>query len=107
MSAVDAKPPQHPSGVVGGTCLRICVHGIWTVRRRPASRGIGDAPVTPRKVTHLRLPAEVVAAELVQKENGVAAPALFAIKAYPVVGGDMGYGPDSSLTYALRVILAG
>jgi hypothetical protein len=39
-----------------------------------------------------------VAAELVQKEYGVAAPALFAIKAYPVVGGDMGHGPDSSLT---------
>jgi hypothetical protein len=48
-----------------------------------------------------------MAAELVQEENTVAAPALFVIKSYPVVGGDMGHGPDSSLSQALHVLLAG
>src|SRR4030088_3547697 len=61
------------------------------VRRRIAARGIGNAAVPAREVTHLRLPIGMVGRELVQEDNGCSTPGLFEIEAHIVGRYGVGY----------------
>ena len=61
------------------------------VRRRVAARGIGDAAVAAREVTHLRLPIGVVGGEFVQEDDRRPAAGLLEIEPDIVAGDGIGH----------------
>ncbi len=61
------------------------------IRRRVAARGIGNAAVPAREVTHLRLPIGVVGRELVQEDDRRSAAGLFEVEADMIAGDGIGH----------------
>ena len=62
-------PSSTQQDVVAAALLRIALDVRWHVRRRIAARVVGDAAVAAREMAHLRLPAAVVAGELVHEHD--------------------------------------
>src|SRR5690554_5179178 len=105
MRLIDVQGPQHRDDVVRGTILRIGLGIGGYVGRGKAAGGIGDAPVAPREVPHLRLPAPIIATEFVEEDDGRAGAALLVIEIHAVVGDDLRQGSDSSMRQRGAAIL--
>jgi hypothetical protein len=84
--ALDAERVEHAADVVPGAGLRVALEVLGHVGRRVAARVVRNAAVAARKVAHLRLPAAVVAAELVHEHDRRAAARLLEIELDAVVG---------------------
>ena len=80
------EPADHCCGIVGGALLGVGIHGRRDVRRRPTARGVGDAAIAAREIAHLRLPAHIVAAELVQEKNSVSRAGLLVVELHTIIG---------------------
>src|SRR5690606_40031975 len=97
MRLIDVQGPQHRDDVVRGTILRIGLGIGGYGGRGKAGGGIGDAPVAPREVPHLPLPAPIIATEFVGEDDGRAGAALLVIEIYGVVGNDLRPSSGSSI----------
>src|SRR6185295_8147933 len=73
---LDAEPVQHGKDVVPRPRLRIALRVLGHLRGRVAPGVVGDAAVTAREVAELRLPAAMVARELVHEDDGRPGPGL-------------------------------
>ena len=90
MRALDLEMIEHRERV--GVEMFVAVDlARRNVRWRVAARGIGDAAVAAREVTHLRLPIGVVGRELVQKNNWRSLTRFFEIDADVVPGRGVGH----------------
>jgi hypothetical protein len=76
-----------------GVRLRVGGH----VRRRVAAGRVGDAAIGPREEPHLRLPAAVVAGELVDEQERLALTGLLGMQLHAVVGHDRWHRGSPSL----------
>ena len=88
---VDLQAVEHAADVVAGARLGIAGRVLRHLGGRPASRIEGDATVAPREIAHLRLPAAIVACELVHEDDRRAAAGLLVIELDAVVGGKVGH----------------
>jgi len=68
MRVFDSEMIKHRKRIVPEVLVGESVRS-GDLGRRIASRRIGDAAVTAREVTHLRLPARVIGCELVQEQD--------------------------------------
>src|SRR5436190_14588090 len=91
---LDLEMVEHRQEVGHGVLLRVLRRVGGHVRRRVAASVIGDAPVAPREMPHLGLPAAVVARELVHEDDGDTFTGVFVVEA-DAVGGQRGHGPAS------------
>ncbi|MHC2734447.1 hypothetical protein ACVMFA_000208 [Bradyrhizobium liaoningense] len=69
MRLLDLECVEHRDRIVSSNRLRIGFQAVRHVRRRIAARGVADAAMAPAEITQLRLPALVIAAELVDEED--------------------------------------
>ena len=79
---------QHCSGIICGARLRIGGHVIAQIGGRPTASGIGDAAIAPAEMAKLRLPAQVMAAELVHEQDWVAFPGFLDIELDAIISAD-------------------
>jgi hypothetical protein len=84
---VDLQAVEDAADVVTGARLGIAGRVLRHLGGRPASRIEGDATVAPREIAHLRLPAAIVAGELVHEDDRRTAARLLVIELDAVVGG--------------------
>ena len=82
----DAERVEHAADVVARARLRVALEVLGHVGGRIAARVVGDAAVAAREVAHLRLPAAVVAGELVHEDDRRAAAGLLVVQLDAVVG---------------------
>jgi hypothetical protein len=82
----DAEVVEDGDRVGDRALLRVRRLVDGDVRRRVAAGGVGDAAVPRGKGSHLRLPAAVVAGELVDEQEGKARADAFDVQADSVVG---------------------
>jgi hypothetical protein len=73
MRAFDLEVIQHRDRVVARVVLRVALRVVRNVRGRKPARGIADAAEVAREEAHLRLPAAMVAGELVDEDHRVTA----------------------------------
>jgi erythrin-vacuolar iron transport family protein len=62
--------------------------GFWDIGGWPPSRRVRDAAIPPREVANLGLPAQVMAAELVQKEDRISLAGLFVVELHIIISCD-------------------
>jgi hypothetical protein len=86
--ALQAERIEHTSDVVARPRLRVALEILGDLRWRIAARVVGDAAVATREEAHLRLPAAMVAAELVHEHDRGAATRFLVIELDAVVGGE-------------------
>ncbi len=80
---------EHAADVVARARLRVALDILGHVGGRIAARVVGDAAVAAREVAQLRLPAAVVAGELVHEHDRRAAAGLLVVELDAVVGGKL------------------
>src|SRR5258707_11901615 len=80
MSFCDLQMIEHRERISIEMLVSVDLGGSRHIRRRVAARGIADAAVAAREVTHLRLPIGVVGGEFVQEDDGCSAPRLLEIE---------------------------
>src|SRR5438094_9990858 len=83
---LDLELIQNGEDVVAGALLRIALETFGDLGRRIAARVERYAAVAAREVTHLRLPATVVARELVDENDRESGAGLFVEKLHTVIG---------------------
>ena len=88
MRAGDAQAVQHGHRVGGGDGLGVAREVAGHVGGRVAAGGVDDAAVAAGEETQLRLPARMVAAELMDEQNGRAFAHLFHVQPGAVLCGD-------------------
>ena len=82
---------EHRDGVGHGAQLRVGAHVLRDVGRRVAARVVDQAAVPVAEVLDLRREAAMVAGELVDEQERLAAAGLLPVQAHPVVGGCEGH----------------
>ena len=92
MGALDTEMVEDGDCVLYCKGLAVSVGVLWHVRGGIAAGVVGNAAVAPRKVADLRLPAQVVAGELVNEEHGMAGSRLLEIEPGPVRRLRVGHG---------------
>jgi hypothetical protein len=85
------KMVEDGADVVGGARLRVSGDFLRHVGGRIAPCIEGDAAVTLAEVAHLRLPAAVVARELVHEDHGASGAGLLVVQPHAVIGGGQGH----------------
>ena len=80
----DGVSVQYGDGVVDGVLLGIRSGIGGDLRRGIAPGAVGDAAVAPREPPHLRLPGAMVAGELVDEEDRIAAPHRLGVQRHAV-----------------------
>ena len=88
VGAVDAQAVQHRDRVGDRAGLRIGLRLCGHLRRQVPARRVGDAPVGRGEVPDLRLPAPVVAGELVDEQQRLALAGFLGVQRHAVVGHD-------------------
>ena len=88
---VDLQVIEDCDDVVARSGLRVFLDVVGNVRRRIAAGVVRDAAVAPREVPQLRLPAPVVAGELVHEDHRVAAAGLLVVELHTVARGRVGH----------------
>jgi hypothetical protein len=93
MRAPNAEMIEYRGRIVG--LLRLAIGGgiVGHVGGRIAARVIGDAAVAAGEMPHLRLPAAVIAGELVREDHRGAGPGLLVIEADRVIRGQHWHNP--------------
>ena len=86
MGPRDAQVVEHRLDVGGCAGLGVTARVVGHLRGRVAAGVGGDATIAAREVAHLRLPAAMVAGELVHEDHRLAAPGLLEVQLDPVVG---------------------
>jgi hypothetical protein len=86
---------EHRDDVVALALLLVVLRALRHVARRIAARVVGDAAVRACEVAQLRLPAAMVAGELVHEHERRAAAGLFVVQVDAVVGADRGHALSS------------
>src|SRR5215203_4189892 len=88
---------ENRADIVGRACLRVGAHVLWLIGRQIAPSIEGDATVAPSEVTHLWLPATMVAREFVHEDHGAAGAGFLVVEPHAVIGGGKGHValPDS------------
>src|ERR1700758_2163050 len=92
----DVQAIEHSDRIVRRNRLRIGLDTLRYVRRRIAARGVGDAAMAAAEKAQLRLPARMVAAELMDEEDRRALAGFFRMELHAVLGGDHGHRSASS-----------
>ena len=92
VGALDTQVVEHRERVEAGAVLGVALGVLGYVRRRISARVVGDAAVRAPEVPDLRLPCPVVAGELVDEEDRLAAPRLFVVERNSVVGPGVRHG---------------
>jgi hypothetical protein len=92
---------EHGGGVVGRARLGVGLGPFGYIGGRPPARRVGYAAVAARKVTQLRFPAQMVAAELVHKQDRIACAHLFVVEAHSIVGRDPWHASIAPLVPAI------
>ena len=104
--ALDAERIEHAADVVPCARLRITLDVLRHVRRRVSAGVVGDAAVAAREMAQLRLPAAMVAAELVNEHDRRAGAGFLVVELYAVIGGERRhmafYVDDSRCLQAVR-----
>src|SRR2546422_452207 len=86
--ALDAERIEHAADVVAGTRLRVALELLRDVGGRIAARVIRDAAIAAREMAQLRLPAAMIARELVDEHDGCARAGVFIVEPHAVVRGN-------------------
>src|SRR6185369_14312879 len=81
MRLLNFQVVEHSERIAVKMLVGVGLGGRRHIRGRVAARGIGNAAVPAREITHLRFPIGVVGREFVQEDNGCSLACLLEIKA--------------------------
>src|SRR5262245_21801640 len=76
---------QHNCGIIRRTLLGVGICRHWNVGGWPTSCRVADAAIAAREIAHLRLPTQMMAAELVQEQDRVSRARLFVVELHAII----------------------
>ncbi len=88
---IDPQVVEHGDGVVARVDLRIARAVFRHIGRRKTARVVGDAAEIAREKAHLRLPAAMIAGELVDEDERRAAAGFLVMEPGAVLGTRVGH----------------